>query len=139
MTKKISKFDLAMMKAAQVWSALSYCNRKKVGAVLSKDNRIISCGYNGTLQNTPNHCEDTEGNTNEFVVHAEQNVLMFCSRNGIATEGCSLYITLSPCKNCAKLVASAGISEVFFLKEYKDTSGVLFLQELGINVQQLSV
>jgi len=134
---KFRKIDKVMMETARNFSSLSYCKRKQVGAVLSLNNRIIAVGYNGTIKGTANCCEDENGNTNEFVLHAEQNVFTFCNREGLSTNNCDLYITMSPCKTCSKLIASAGIKRVFYSEEYRDLSGVEFLTELGIEVNKI--
>ena len=134
---KFRKIDKVMMETARNFSSLSYCKRKQVGAVLSLNNRIIAVGYNGTIKGTANCCEDEIGNTNEFVLHAEQNVFTFCNREGLSTNNCDLYITMSPCKTCSKLIASAGIKRVFYSEEYRDLSGVEFLTELGIEVNKI--
>ena len=126
-----------MMQTASAFASLSYCKRKQVGSVLANDGRIVACGYNGTIPGANNCCEDADGNTNEFVLHAEQNLLTFCNREGLKTEGCTLYVTMAPCKTCSKLIASAGIKEVFYNEEYRDLSGVEFLTELGIKVNKI--
>ena len=129
--------DKIMMKTAYSFSELSYCKRKQVGAVLSYQGRIVACGYNGTILGADNCCEDNDGNTNEFVLHAEQNILTFCNREGLKTEGCALYVTMSPCKTCSKLIASAGIKEIFYDEEYRDLSGVQFLKDFGLKVEKI--
>lgn len=125
-----------MMLTANHFADLSYCKRKKVGAVLSDDSRIVATGFNGTIPGQPNICELDDGTTSELVLHAEQNVLTFCNREGIKTNGCTMFITLSPCKTCAKLMASAGINEVIYEEEYRDTSGIDFLKSIGIKVNK---
>lgn len=134
---KFRKIDNVMMETARNFSSLSHCKRKQVGAVLSLNDRIIAVGYNGTIKGTANCCEDENGNTNEFVLHAEQNVFTFCNREGLSTNNCDLYITMSPCRTCSKLIASAGIKRVFYSEEYRDLSGVEFLTELGIEVNKI--
>lgn len=126
-----------MMNTAYAFSSMSYCKRKQVGAVLSLDGRIVACGYNGTIPGADNCCEDANGDTNEFVLHAEQNLLTFCNREGLKTEDCTLYVTMAPCKTCSKLIASAGIKEVFYNEEYRDLLGVEFLSGLGIKVNKI--
>lgn len=160
----MSKYHIPLMKTAFVWSEMSYCERRKVGAVLSKDSRILATGYNGTINGTDNCCEeacpDCNGrgfintdslsggyqcpkctgsgrSSSDFVLHAEQNVIAFCARNGIPTEGTSMYITLSPCKQCAKMIAQSGIKQVFYAQEYKDTEGVEYLRKLGIVAEHM--
>jgi len=126
-----------MMDTAHLFAKRSYCERKQVGAVLSINGRIIATGYNGTLPNQSNVCECSDGSTSEFVMHAEQNILTFCNREGIKTDNSNMYITLSPCKMCAKLIASAGIKQVFYSEKYRDSGGIDFLKKIGINVEQI--
>lgn len=133
----MKKIHSVMMSTASAFASLSYCKRKQVGSVLANDGRIVACGYNGTIPRADNCCEDSDGNTNEFVLHAEQNLLTFCNREGLKTEGCTLYVTMAPCKTCSKLIASAGIKEVFYNEEYRDLSGVEFLTQLGIKVNKI--
>lgn len=112
----------------------SYCNRRKVGALLiSPDGEnIISYGYNGTIKGFDNVCELEDGTTNnEIVLHAEANAIMKACRDGRSTEGCSLIITLSPCVSCAKLILQSGITSIYYLEEYEDTSGVKLLEKSG--------
>lgn len=205
----MNKYDKPMIETAKIFAQQSYCTRRKVGAVLAKDGRILATGYNGTISGQKNQCEDLyyecpncesrnsrfldtfkmtfrevkepasvdvvftckncgkehnnkslshqdQGNmngadisllntnpesffkikpefkTSEFVLHAEQNIITYSAKNGIKTDGCTLYITDSPCKNCAKLIAQSGISRVVYAQEYRDTEGVEFLNNLGI-------
>lgn len=152
----IEEIDKVMMRTAINFASLSSAKRAQVGAVLSKNGRIIACGYNGTLPGQSNECE-VEVNcnnctgigcpvcngtgkilqTSEFVLHAEQNILTFCNRNGLSTKDTEIYITMAPCKNCAKLLASAGITKVFYKETYRDMSGVEFLQQLNIETIEL--
>ena len=129
----------AHMKAAEAYASLSHSRRAKVGAVIVKDHRIISVGYNGMPESWDNDCEDiTEDGlvTKPEVLHAEMNALMFAARNGLATEGCSLVITLMPCFHCAKSIYQAGLKNVFYRDAYRDESGVKFLRQCGIAVRQ---
>lgn len=133
----MNKYDKVMLRTARLFSNLSYCEKKKVGAVIAKDGRILATGYNGTVAGFDNRCEtydfiENKLVTSPFVIHAEQNVLMFCARHGIATDGTTMYITLSPCETCAKLIVQAGIKRVVFLDYYKNTEGILFLQQAGV-------
>ena len=133
----INKFDDVLMDSAFLWSRLSTCNRRKVGCVIAKDSRILSTGYNGTLSGMDNCCEDTNNNTKDSVLHAEQNALMFSLKNGICTQGATLYCTDAPCSTCAKLIAQSGIMKVFYSRDYRDTSGLDLLAQAGIITQKL--
>jgi len=182
----MQKFDNTLMQTALVWSKESYCKRLQVGAVISKDGRIISTGYNGTLSKTKNNCEefttdckeqekvicekcngkgsyfktsfpsdllekciceDCDGKgkhcsglkTNEFVIHAEQNALLFAMKNGISTVGATMFVTHSPCPTCAKLIAGAGIIRVCYNKHYRNTDGIEFLEKVGVEVEKIDV
>ena len=131
------KYDSVMMETAKLFANLSYCERRQVGAVLStKDGRILSTGYNGTISGQENICEDEEGNTKDLVLHAEQNVIIHCAKNGIPTKDTTMYITLSPCQNCAKLIAQSGITKFIYGILYKDTTGVEFLKSVGVEIKQ---
>lgn len=125
----------AMMQTAQVWAEESYCKRNKVGAVLAKDDRVLVTGYNGTIRGHENDCEDGDI-TKLTVVHAEQNVIAFAAKNGIPTEGCTMFVTLSPCDQCAKLLVQAGISEIVYMNEYRDKKGIEILRKSGVEVRQ---
>jgi len=180
-------YDSVMMQVAELWASQSYCERKQVGAVIAKDGRVLSNGYNGTISGIDNDCEEriielpccgekvnvneikkspklnniykyvhycnnvTLGisygeeylnnitpTTNEFTLHAEQNAIMFCAREGIPTKDTTIYITHSPCKNCAKLIAQCGITRVVYKHKYKDTSGLDFLSKIGIDITELN-
>lgn len=120
------------MELAELSAKQSHCKRRKVGAALVRNNFIIATGRNGTLPGHDNCCENEDGTTSDFTLHAEQNILTFCNREGISTKDTTIYITLSPCKTCAKLLASAGITSVYYLEQYKDVSGLIFLQKAGI-------
>ena len=136
----MDKFDHHFMNDAVNVAKLSYCNRKKVGAVLVKDRRPLTNGYNGTLTGMENSCEcdDGKGNiiTNELTLHAEQNIITYCAKEGIPTDGTTIYLTLSPCKTCAKLMASSGITRVVYKETYRDMEGVDFLKKVGILVEK---
>lgn len=126
-----------MMKTAELFAEQSYCKRKKVGAVLAKEGRILATGYNGTISGLPNICECEDGITNDFTLHAEQNIITYCAKNGIPTNGTTLYITYSPCKTCAKLIAQSGITNVIYADLYKDKDGIQFLESCQIKTQHL--
>ncbi|HNS41330.1 MAG TPA: dCMP deaminase family protein [Taishania sp.] len=133
------KYDLAYLKMAKSWSELSHCSRKKVGALIVKDDMIISDGYNGTPSGFDNCCEDDNGDTLWYVLHAEANAILKVAKSTNNSKGATLYLTLSPCKDCSKLVLQAGITRVVFSDNYKDTSGVDFLKNAGIEVVQLQL
>lgn len=125
------------MQMAMVWSQLSYCNRKKVGALIVKEKMIISDGYNGTPSGFKNQCEDHEGNTHWYVLHAEANAILKLARSTQDCEGATLYVTLSPCQQCSKLILQSGIRRVVYSEAYRDSSGIDFLIEAGIQVVHL--
>jgi dCMP deaminase len=135
--EKQKRYDLAYLRMALEWGKLSHCKRKQVGALIVRDNMIISDGYNGTPSGFPNCCEDENGNTQWYVLHAEANAILKVAKSTQSAKGATLYLTLSPCKECSKLVLQAGINRVVFMNSYKDSSGVDFLKEAGIEVQQL--
>jgi len=137
--KKQRRYDNAYMKMAEEWSKLSHCTRKNVGALIVKDRMIISDGYNGTPSGFPNVCENAEGETHWYVLHAEANAITKLARSINSAEGATLYITLSPCRDCAKLILQSGISRVVYKKAYKDNSGLEFLHTSLIKTEILDV
>ncbi len=134
---KQNRYDKAYLRMALEWARLSYCKRKQVGAIVVKNGIIIADGYNGTPSGFENCCEDKNGDTHWYVLHAEANAILKLSRSNNSGQGSTLYITLSPCKDCAKLILQAGISRVVFSMGYKDTSGIDFLKSSGIQVTQI--
>jgi len=136
--KQLTKHDIAYMKMAHEWGKLSYCKRKKVGALIVKDRRIISDGYNGTPSGFENVCEDEEGKTKWHVLHAEANAISKVAASTQNSEGANLYVTLSPCKECSKLIYQAGIKKVFYTQAYNDTTGLDFLKKAGVQVIQIT-
>ena len=132
--KKQNKYDRAYLRIAQEWGQLSYCLRKKVGAIIVKDRMIISDGYNGTPSGFENCCEDNEGITKWYVLHAEANAILKVARSTQSCEGATLYITMSPCKDCSKLIHQAGITRLVYKDGYKDDSGIDFLIRAGVEV-----
>jgi len=136
--KKQLKYDKAYLRMATEWGKLSYCERKKVGAIIVKDRMIISDGYNGTPTGFENFCEDEEGYTKWYVLHAEANAISKVASSTQSCKGGTLYITLSPCKECSKLIHQAGIIRVVFSEAYKDDSGIRFLEKAGIDVKLVS-
>jgi dCMP deaminase len=134
---KLNKYDKAYLRIADEWSKLSYCKRKQVGAIIVRDRMIISDGYNGTPSGFDNCCEDHEGLTNWYVLHAEANAILKVARSTQTCDGATLYITLSPCKECSKLIHQSGIKRVVYQNGYRDTSGVDFLEKAGVIVDQI--
>ncbi|MCH1595656.1 MAG: dCMP deaminase family protein [Flavobacteriaceae bacterium] len=135
--KKQQKYDLAYLAMAKRWGELSHCTRKKVGALIVKDRMIISDGYNGTPTGFENPCEDEENYTKWYVLHAEANAILKVASSTQSCKGATLYLTLSPCRECSKLVYQAGIKRLVYDKTYKDTTGLEFLQKAGVEVVQL--
>jgi dCMP deaminase len=135
--KKLNKYDKAYLRIAKEWSRLSYCKRKQVGAIIVRDKMIISDGYNGTPSGFENCCEDEAGITNWYVLHAEANAILKVAKSTQTCEGATLYITLSPCRECSKLIYQSGIKRVVYQIDYKDTSGVDFLVKAGIDIEQI--
>ncbi|WP_432672611.1 deoxycytidylate deaminase [Flavobacterium sp. SM2513] len=131
---KLSRYDKAYLKIAQEWGSLSYCERRKVGAIIVKDRMIISDGYNGTPSGFDNCCEDENGITRWDVLHAEANAILKVAGSTQSCQGATLYITLSPCKDCSKLIHQSGIKRVVYQKGYRDDSGLAFLAKAGIEV-----
>ena len=132
------KYDSAYLKMAKEWAKLSHCNRKQVGALIVKDNMIISDGYNGTPSGYTNCCENDDGETHWYVLHAEANAILKVAKSTQSADGGTLYITLSPCKECSKLIIQAGIKRVVYHLKYKDTSGIDFLDQYGIEVSHIN-
>lgn len=135
--EKQLKYDSAYLKMAETWGQLSYCERKKVGALIVKDRMIISDGYNGTPSGFENVCEDEDHYTKWYVLHAEANAILKVAASTQSCKGATLYITLSPCKECSKLIHQSGIVRVVYTKEYKDVSGLDFLKKAGVALQHL--
>ncbi|MDB4108572.1 dCMP deaminase family protein [Flavobacteriaceae bacterium] len=138
-TQKQLKYDKAYLKMALEWGKLSFCKRKQVGAIIVKDRMIISDGYNGTPTGFENFCEDEEGYTKWYVLHAEANAILKVASSTQSCTGSTLYITLSPCQSCSKLIHQAGITRVVYCEAYKDLSGVEFLEKAGIQVELLTL
>lgn len=136
-TAKQLRYDQAYLKMALEWAKLSHCTRKKVGALIVKDRMIVSDGYNGTPTGFNNCCENDIGETHWYVLHAEANAILKVAKSTHDINGATLYITLSPCKECSKLIVQSGIKRVVYCKGYKDNSGLLFLEESGIELSQI--
>jgi len=135
--KKQLKYDKAYLRIASEWSKLSYCKRKQVGAIIVRDRMIISDGYNGTPSGFENCCEDEAGLTQWYVLHAEANAILKVARSTQTCDNATLYITLSPCKECSKLIHQSGIHRVVYQNGYHDTSGIDFLIKAGVDVSQI--
>ena len=135
--KKQLKYDRAYLKMAFEWGKLSHCKRKQVGALIVKDRMIISDGYNGTPSGFENVCEDEEHYTKWYVLHAEANAILKVASSTQSANGATLYITLSPCTQCSKLIHQAGIKRVVFANAYKDASGIDFLDKAGVEIMHL--
>lgn len=137
-TKKQLKYDKAYLRMAKEWGKLSHCLRKQVGAIIVKDRMIISDGYNGTPTGFENPCENEEGYTKWYVLHAEANAILKVASSTQSCKNATLYITLSPCRECSKLVHQAGIKRVVYENAYKDDSGLQFLAKAGVELKHIS-
>ena len=133
-----NKYDVAYLKMALEWARLSYCKRKQVGALIVKDRTIISDGYNGTPSGFENCCEDENNQTKWYVLHAEANAILKISRSTQSCEGATLYLTLSPCKECSKLIFQSGIKRVVYIQDYPDNEGLVFLKDAGVETLKIS-
>ena len=134
---KQQQYDNAYLSMAYTWGQLSYCERKKVGALIVKDRMIISDGYNGTPSGFENVCEDEDHYTKWYVLHAEANAILKVAASTQSCKGATLYITLSPCRECSKLIHQSGIKRVVYATAYKDLSGVEFLTKAGVVVDHV--
>jgi dCMP deaminase len=134
--QKQLRYDLAYLRMAKEWAKLSHCNRKQVAALLVKNGVIISDGYNGTPSGFPNACENDLGETHWYVLHAEANAILKVAKSTNNAHGSTLYITLSPCKDCCKLILQSGITRMVYLNAYKDTTAIDFLRNSGVEVVQ---
>nr|WP_159288134.1 dCMP deaminase family protein [Tenacibaculum maritimum] len=137
MDEKKIKFAKAYLRMAHEWAKLSHCDRKQVGALIVKNRMIISDGFNGTPSGFENFCEDEDGYTKWYVLHAEANAILKVASSTQSCKGATLYITLSPCKECSKLIHQSGIKTVVYTDKYKDTSGLDFLQKAGVELIHL--
>ena len=135
--EKQKKFDQRYLEMARIWAKNSYCTRRQVGALVVKNNMIISDGYNGTPSGFENVCEDDNGITKPYVLHAEANAITKLARSSNNSEGATIYITASPCIECAKLIIQAGIKRVVYGEKYRLTDGIELLQRAGIEVVYL--
>jgi dCMP deaminase len=135
--KKQLKYDKAYLKMALEWGKLSHCKRKQVGALIIKDRMIISDGFNGTPSGFDNCCEDESGSTKWEVLHAEANAILKVASSTQSAKNATLYITLSPCTQCSKLIHQAGIKRVVYANAYKDDAGLKFLEKAGVELMNL--
>ena len=134
---KQARYDKAYLKMATEWAKLSHCKRRQVGAIIVKNNIIIADGFNGTPSGFENCCEDSLGRTHWYVLHAEANAILKLAKSNNRGQNSTLYITLSPCKDCSKLILQAGIKRVVYMKGYKDSEGIDFLSKAGIEIVQI--
>ena len=132
-----TKFDDKYIQMASIWAQNSYCKRRQVGALLVKDRMIISDGYNGTPSGFENVCEDENGVTKPYVLHAEANAISKVAQSGNSSLGATLYVTASPCVECAKLIIQAGIKRVVYSDEYRLTDGIDLLKRAGVEVEKI--
>lgn len=135
--EKQLKYDKAYLKMALEWGKLSHCKRKQVGALIVKNRMIISDGFNGTPTGFENCCENEEGATKWEVLHAEANAILKVASSTQSAKDATLYITLSPCRECSKLIHQAGIKRVVYANAYKDPSGLNFLEKAGVELNHL--
>ena len=131
-TEKKLLLDSRYLRMAKIWAENSYCERRKVGALLVKDKMIISDGFNGTPQGFENVCEDENGNTKSHVLHAEANAITKVAQTSNSSRNATLYVTTSPCIECAKLIIQSGITRVVFSEVYRLTDGIQLLKRAGI-------
>ena len=131
---KQRRYDIAYLKMALEWAKLSHCKRKKVGAIIVKNKMIISDGYNGSPSGFDNACEDKHGNTHWYVLHAEANAILKTASSTHNCKGATLYLTISPCKHCSKLILQSGIKRLVFINLYKDESGIDFLRSANVEI-----
>src|SRR5690554_3789907 len=136
-TKQL-KYDKAYLRIAREWSKLSHCRRRQVGALIVKGRMIISDGYNGTPTGFENYCEDEQGYTKWYVLHAEANAILKVAASTQSCQDATLYITMSPCKECSKLIHQAGIKRLVYNVAYKDPSGLEFLERAGVELEQIA-
>ena len=137
MNDKQQLLDRRYMRMAQIWAENSYCLRRKVGALLIKDKMIISDGYNGTPSGFENECEDENNDSKPYVLHAEANAITKIARSNNSSNGATLYVTASPCMECAKLIIQSGISRVVYGEKYRILDGIELLERAGIEVMFL--
>ena len=137
LNEKLDILDRRYLRMAQIWSENSYCERRKVGAIIVKDKMIISDGYNGTPVGFENVCEDEDGITKPYVLHAEANAITKVARSNNSSAGATLYVTASPCVECAKLIIQSGVRRVVFNEMYRITDGIDLMRRAGIECRQI--
>ena len=134
MTVKQKRYDSAYLRMALEWAKLSHCQRKKVGALIVKNRMIISDGYNGCPSGFENECEDSEGNTKWYVLHAEANAIVQAAKNGVSINEAEIFVTASPCYNCFKLIANSGIKTIYYDEFYRDERIINYASEANIEL-----
>ncbi len=137
--EKQLRYDIVYLKMAKEWASLSHCERKKVGALIVKNGMIISDGYNGSPSGFDNCCENEDWTTHWYVIHAEANAILKCAKHGQSCDGATIYQNYSPCKDCSKLILQSGIKRLVYTEDYKDSEGVDFLRESGIQVDKIEI
>ena len=136
---KQHKLDLRYLRMALIWAENSYCQRRKVGALVVKDKMIIRDGYNGTPSGFPNICENSDNTTFPYVLHAEANAITKLARSSNNSDGSTLYVTASPCIECAKLIIQSGIKRVVYAEKYRLEDGIDLLRKAGIEVEYMNL
>ena len=139
MNGKQLELDKRYLRMARIWAENSYCTRRKVGALIVKDNMIISDGYNGTPAGFENVCELDDGTTKPYVLHAEANAITKIAKSGNNSDGATLYVTTSPCMECSKLIIQSGIRRVVYSESYRLTDGIDLLKRAGVEVVLLEL
>lgn len=137
--EKQLRYDLAYLRMAHEWSKLSHCKRKQVGSIIVKNGMIISDGYNGAPSGFDNCCEDDEGSTHWYVLHAEANAISKVARSTNNAQDSTLYLTMSPCKECCKMILQVGIKRVVYSTQYRDNLGLELLKSADIEVEHILV
>ena len=136
---KLKQLDERYLRMARIWAENSYCKRRQVGALIVKDKSIISDGYNGTPSGFENICEDDTNRTKPYVLHAEANAITKIARSNNSSNGATMYVTASPCIECAKLIIQAGIKRVVYSEKYRLEDGIELLKRAGIEVIYMSI
>lgn len=135
----MSKHDIQYLKIAQIWAENSYAKRLKVGAIIVKDNTIIADGYNGTPRGFENECEDEDGNTKQYVLHAEANAITKLAQSNNSSKDATIYTLVSPCIECSKLIIQSGIKRVVYAEDYRLPEGIDLLKKAGIEVDKITI